>query len=57
MSVNPNKQTLNQYKHDQVKVFDTEELMRERCQKCHDIALTNRFEPFVLYDATKSRPP
>ena len=43
--------------HNKYGKFDSKELMREHWQKCHDIALTDVFEPFVLPDATKEPGP
>ena len=37
--------------------FNSKELIWEHWQKCHDIELTDVFEPFVLPDATKEPTP
>ena len=48
---------VNLNKHTKCEKFNTEELKMEHWQICHDIALTDVFDPFVLPDAIKELSP
>ena len=47
---------VNQYRHDHVKLFDTEELMRARWLECHQIQLDEIFLMMLVTDMCKERP-
>ena len=44
---------VNQLKHDKVKVFDTEELMRAHWKDCHKIEVEEIFLPMLVPDMLK----
>ena len=44
---------VNQLKHDKVKVFDMEELMRAHWKDCHEIQVEDIFLPMLVPDMLK----